>query len=562
MILPGLLELLFGGQGQPILLLHRFCSSLTTVAALLVALLGLLAVLKTRRSHQPEASGLQPARMMSRLGAMPSAGLWTDAILPIDDVALRVLAFVPTLYIISAPYLGLQYDTGLYHLPSVLHFQAFGPEVGLANFHFSFGFFNLQQFPQVSLQNLSRSRFVLSPSLNLIFLEVFILTVVSSLARQNRQTRPASSQLTTRVLMFLATGLIFGMESLNSLVSFDADFAVFMTTLTLIFSLYFPHPAQQHDQALALSLFLPLLKLSGLLGLVMILLHELLLKQTSAQAIRLSSIVKDMRLWAEAIRRRKNLVGAILLAYLGMMATNLITSGYLLFPIPITGPLGSHAVPKASTHYIRSALVTNYARFNDNGLASTRIYPKHLSHSDWLPDFLSTSRGQLMAIWVIFALALFLVIAGIVIVGQQRRDQERRLLCFSFCLVVVVMLALFVLPPNPRFFPWIGSLLGFEIAELFIFYPIITVAAAILTMTLMGLRLQRSLLKATGPEPYTIRSLSRDQLHGWRSRAEPIDAQSRIPVRSPQRDKCWSIQPPCTPYIPSAEGKSKRSSID
>lgn len=553
LILPALVELLSGSGGRPILMLHRFCSGLTTAAALLLALLGGLALLQ--RSRWPGRMTLHaiPSPLASRFG--------TVAISPINGATLRVLTFVPAVYLLSAPYLGLQYDTGLYHLPSLLHFQTFGPEVGIANFHFSFGFFNLQQFAQVSLQNLSPSRFILSPSLNLIFLEAFILTVVSSLSViQQPETPNRSRQITTRAILYLFTGLIFGIHSLNSLVSFDADFAVSMTTLMLVYILYFCCPGQRRAQALALSLFLPLLKLSGALGLVLILLLEFLRQVPELKVHRWREVFGVVGLCRRELKTRPALAGAFVLAYASMVATNLITSGYLVFPIPFTGPWGDHAVPLASTKFIRSALVTNYARFDDTISLSARLYPKHLSLSDWLPRFLSTSRGQLMTFWIIAATALFLVLAAMTI-ANRRLLREPRLLHLSFSLLPITFLALLVLPPNPRFFPWIGSLIGFEFAELVILYPALSLLTSAILMSLLSIRLQRPLLKSTGPEPYSVRSVPHNRLFGWHSRQESAADSKGIPIRSPRKDKCWSIQPPCTPYLPSAEGKSKATTM-
>ncbi|MBW4532255.1 MAG: hypothetical protein KME02_16350 [Aphanothece saxicola GSE-SYN-MK-01-06B] len=549
LILPAVVELVSGSGGRPILLFHRFCSGLTTAAALALALLGGLALLQ--RSRWP---GLRPFRSFA---APLASRLVPKEISRVDGATLRVLVFVPAIVLLSAPRLGLQYDTGLYHLPSLLHFQAFGPEVGLANFHFSFGFFNLQQFAQVSLQNLSPSRFLLSPSLNLIFLEAFILTVLSSLSSiQKPGTRNGSRKTTTRALLYLGSGLIFGIQSLNSLVSFDADFAVSMTTLMLVYSLYFYCPGERRTQALALALFLPLLKLSGVLGLVLILLLEVLHQAPGLKLLRPSGVFGVVGLCRQELITRRTLVGTVLLAYVSMAATNLITSGYLVFPIPFTGPWGEHAVPLASTKFIRSALVTNYARFDDNGSLSASLYPKHLSLSDWLPRFLASPRGQLMTFWIVSTVALFLVFA-VLAIASRRLSRERRLLHLSICLLPITLLALLVLPPNPRFFPWIGALIGFEFTELVILYPLISLLASMLLMSLLSARFQRSLLKSTGSEFYSVRFLPDNRLHGWHARQEPTADSKGIPVRSPRKDKCWSIQPPCTPYLPSAEGKSK-----
>jgi hypothetical protein len=544
LILPGILELTSLLNGWPINVLHKICLALITLAAWAVAFMGAWALLKYyTRSEQYQ---LRPIRL-----SRP----W-DSIAAIDSLSIRVLLIVPCIYLVVAPSIAeLNYDTALYHYPSILHFLAFGPELGVANFHFSFGFYNLQQFGQVALQNLSESRFILSPTLNLIFFEVFILVFACHLSTtrtiEDKSLRPASTILS--VVSFLLATFLLAVDG-GSLVSFDADLAVTLTTLSLVFILYFNGDSDHRRHALFLAFFLPLLKTSGFAGLLLILLMELL-RMALPEGTDLSwvTLLATFRAKIRNLSANKSVLLVITCSYLLMLLTNIITSGYLLFPVVGTGPFGSHAVPAASVRMIKSALVINYARFNNNGAISKTFGDRSTAYSEWLPQFLRTEWGQLIGFWLLAA--IFIAFAVVSLKVLRRHDLRlHRLLALSIPMVVITAMALFILPPNPRFFLWIGALIAFEFTELLMLYPMIGFFSLTILMSLLTLRLQRPMLRGFSNEPFKTRNLAQVQLYGWKSRAHRNGTSATVLVRSPMKDKCYAIEPPCTPYIPSAKG--------
>jgi hypothetical protein len=548
LILPGILELISFLDGWPINVLHKACLGLITLAAWVVAFAGAWALLKHyRRTDQFQ---LRPMRL-----SRP----W-DSIAAIDSLSIRILLLVPCIYLVVAPSIApINYDTALYHYPSILHFLAFGPELGVANFHFSFGFYNLQQFGQVAIQNLSESRYILSPTLNLIFFEVFLLvfTCHLSTARTTGGKSLPSPVTTLGPISFLVATFLLAIDG-GSIVSFDADLAVTLTTLSLIFILYFDDNSAHRSHAFALAFFLPLLKTSGFVGLLLITLMELL-----RMALPENTNVSRGIFWVafrskiRDLRANKSMLLIVIFSYLLMLLTNIITSGYMLFPVVGTGPFGSHAVPAESVRIIKSALVTNYARFNNNASISKTYGDKSIAYSEWLPQFLRTDWGQLIGFWLISALLITLVVFSLKML--RRRDLRlHRLLALSIPIVVITAMALFILPPNPRFFPWIGALIAFEFTELLLLYPFIAFFSLASLMLLLSLRLHQSMLRSFGKDPFYTKNLVQDQLYGWKSRASRSGTADTVRVRSPMSDKCYAIEPPCTPYIPSAKGMADR----
>jgi hypothetical protein len=547
LILPGILELTSLFNGWPINIFHQACLAIITFTAWVVAFVGAWSLLKHHKKHeQPQLRPLQKR--------------WPWASIPaIDDLSIRVLLLAPCIYLAIAPYpyVGINYDTALYHYPSILHFLAFGPELGVANFHFSFGIYNLQQFGQVALQNLSSSRSVLSPTLNLIFFEVFILVFACHLFATKTKTEKSllsSGTILGSIAFFVLTFLLAVDKS--SLVSFDADLAVTLTTLSLVFILYFNDRSDVRHHALALACLLPLLKTSAALGLLLIILMELLrMGATENSTMSWHTFKSSIQSKVKNLGRNRLAPIAIICSYLLMLLTNIITSGYMVFPVVGTGPFGSHAMPAASVRMIKSAFVINYARFNNNGTISKTLRDKSLAYSDWLPQFLRTEWGQLIGFWLVSSLLIALVVACLLVL--RRHDLRlHRLLTLSIPLVVVTAIALLILPPNPRFFPWIGTLICFEFAELLILYPSIAFLSLATLMSLLSLRLQRPMLRSFGNDPFTTRNLTQEKLYGWKSRAQRRGPNASVQVRSPLKDKCYAIEPPCTPYLPSANGKA------
>jgi len=487
----------------------------------------------------------------------------------IDKISLLLIVMVMSVYVVVAQFFaGINYDTALYHLPAVQHFLHYGPEVGLANFHFSLGFYNLVLFGQVAIQSLSPSRLILSPSLNIVFLIAFVLAVIHHLLA-GANNKQSSANTTSwhddrdglRVATFFLLALILGAQSVDSLVSYNADFAVSMTTLALVFILYFSKQPQLRHHALALSIFLPLLKLSGMLGLILIVLMEALAKLAFIISAKSSPIhLADLRsAWRSGLAR--SVTALAIASYAMMLMTNYILSGYLVFPESHTGPLAEHAVPLSIVQRIKGALVTYYARSNDTGKLAELAFEQQWGLSQWLPELLRTQRGQLMALWVMAASAMALIIA-ILWMANRSRKLPVKLLCLGLVMPVIAGLALFVLPPNPRFFPWVGSLIGFEFAELVVFYPSIALLSVTALMALVTWRLQRPMLKSVGEVPTReVRARSSD-IHGWKPRSQQRDRKGHdVLIRTPFNDKCWSTESPCTPYLWFLKGREPGRSL-
>lgn len=535
LIIPSLLEWVSGVPGPWILPLHHLAVALITALTLGLIFIGVVCCVRPQTTQA------------DRAGSDEKGLRWLSRLQSVDRLSLTILSMVTAIYLVAVQVVGMNYDTGLYHLPSVLHFLHYGPEIGVANLHVRYSFYNVQLFGQVPWQNLSPGERIMSPSLNLIFLSAFLLTCGHEIIHRASNSHKSQHSIFGPIL-FLIVGLGLGIFSPDSLISYDADLALSLSTLALLHVFIFSEQRLPLTQAWILAPLLVLLKLSGILSLLAIVL---------LQAIRL--VIEAMtpgstRLWT-TLRRSWQQTGSkalILLSiagsYLTMVITNVITSGYLLFPEVRTGPLTAHAVPPEAVQMMKNKWVTDYARFNDNPASIPDRIDGVISLTDWLPAFLRSDRGQLLLFWLVSALLLTLLCTALWILSRRRKDIGR-LAALSLTLVVLSLLTLLVLPPNPRFFPWVGALLAFAWGEMFMLFPIVGLMAITVLMAAIGFRLQRPFLVGLGNEPFTTWTLPPGQISAWKSR-QPIDKQGATPfVRSPiNDDQCWAIEPPCSPF--------------
>ena len=84
------------------------------------------------------------------------------------------------LYFVASPKsFDIHYDTGAYHLPYVLHLSKFAIEKGMTYLNFGYGFYHLNFFGQVPIQNFSNLDNYISPSINILFLATYLWFFIS-----------------------------------------------------------------------------------------------------------------------------------------------------------------------------------------------------------------------------------------------------------------------------------------------------------------------------------------------------------------------------------------------
>lgn len=450
-------------------------------------------------------------------------------------------------YLILAQFNSNSYDLGLYHYPYVNHLVHFGPEVGLANLHSRFAFYNIQLYGQAPWQALCKVG-TLSPSLNIVFFSGFLLHFLEAIV-------PTSSEGSNKMLspLLLSTlGIVVGIANFGSLSGFDADFSLSLYSLMLIDGFYRFQALQDRLTLIPLLFLAPLFKQSGLLIIAVSLVFlfiEYALKalfkgsahRGSSSPTRESSFELIGIFNAISTKQFRSFFALIIAAWLCMATTNVVQSGYPFFPSSALGPIGSHAVSRAGAIDLSNRSILSYARFNDDN--SDRLManaPLNL----WLKPFLRSERGHRMIAWAsaaffasLFSLAYFFL--------RDRSLWITRLTSLSISTLLAVITALLVLPPNPRFFAWLGALAFFVALETLLIRPLLGLLMACLVTAALAAKGQRSLLVSVGAPPFSTDNKPSNVLHGWR----PRQVGNEILIHRPQQgDQCWSIPAPCSPY--------------
>lgn len=469
--------------------------------------------------------------------------------------AMACLAVSAGIFLVLAQQNAISYDLGLYHLPYINHLVAYGPELGLANLHARFGFYNVQLFGQTSFQTLTGHPGMLSPSLNIIFFAAFLLHFINAILDDS------SFGLGDRIrplLLFIAS-LVFGFSSFGSLAGFDADYSLAASSLLVIDWVYRSKNRQHRIQGLLVAGLLPLIKFAGvltLLTLICFLLLEKVLATVFARPARLESSLgtrgglNDVApsfptLWGTASIP----LGFLLAAWLCFATTGVLQSGYPFFPNSAFGPIGVHAVSKAGTLDLLERFVKDYARFNDQvPFQKPHATGERTPQSLWLKAFLRSGRGQQFIAWA--SAALFASLAGLsgLLLGAKSRgaaDPLLRLTALSLSTTTMVVVALLLLPPNPRFFSWLGALAFFLALDCLRRRSLLALLGATLLSAAMALRGQKAMLVNVGEPPSKTWTHVRGGLHGWRQR-QPGET---ITIHQPLKgDQCWSIPAPCSPF--------------
>ena len=536
MLLPGLAELLLRIDSSTALQLHRLG---LYVLMLLVGCTSIAGFIFTFAFDlfEPYFRGLS----------------WASGLLQKKDRPGKLITWISmaimSVYLVTAQSLApINYDTALYHLPAVIHLKQYGAEIGLANLHFSLGFYNLPLFGQAVLQAFSPSRLILTPSLNIIFCIGLFSVMLAGLFRAWKAApgRAIDRHLFSQFL-FLVAVLLFGQLDIGSLSSFNADFALSCTTMALIYCSMFADGYISRRQVLLLTFLLPAIKLSGILGVIFIIFYRVI-------RFCLDSLRRRDRLSRSVFRGAvarifdDRCLGVVAISYLIVFATYVVLSGYIVFPQAQTGLGLVHAVPLDQVKYIQGALVSFYARANDNPHLSQTAYREGWSLRQWLPVFLATPRGQMMLLWL--SLSFVLPLLSLCQLALGKRSGFSRHLAFNSSTALTVSLALLVMPPNPRFFPWLGPMIAYSLGELMIASPAMVFVALLILVNLTSLRLQLPLLKSVGDIPTVSLKIPLSDIRGWRPRAATrSDLGDYVLLRKPPADKCWATERPCTPYL-------------
>jgi hypothetical protein len=128
---------------------------------------------------------------------------------------------------------------------------------------------------------------------------------------------------------------------------------------------------------------------------------------------------------------------------------------------------------------------------------------------------------------------------------DRNNDQFLRHTALSLSTLAAIVLMLLFLPPNPRFYSWLGVLAYFVALDILSKRPLPAILAASLVAVSIAARGHRPLLGVVGQPAHHQQLQPINVLHGWR----PAHREELIKINKPDRgDQCWGIPSPCSPY--------------
>ena len=541
LLIPALLEATLGLDGSAALAIHRAGLAILALVVIAIALAGSLGI----AAASPRLTALLAEPHASRWRRCFSAG-------PAARSTLFFLALAVGAYLFNALRSDFVYDTGLYHFPFVNHVKTFGLEIGLANLHTRFAYYNIQQFGQVALQLFSPKPDFAAPSLNLLFLAALLIAAEETIRQAQARAQRSIGQLA--VISFWVLAFAFGTPTSGSLLSFDADYSLSVAAAIVIYHCFAASfTGSLSKDILLLLVCLPLLKLAGVVPILLVIAFLLLLGLLKLCRHRGLALAPWLRARLSAWTAPPLKAAVLLCAglYLLMLSTNLTLSGYLIYPQPQTGPIGIQAVPRSYVQYEKDITITSWARSN------TDIDPNNrqalLPARAWIPAFLRTGRGKTLTLWIASGVLVSATSSAALLarLGQQSARQRglESLLALSAATTMVALLILVAFPPDPRFYAWMRGLTFFLWVDLLLLLP---VAGALL---LSGLAALISALAignlSTLPQPRVSRkeSSSTSLFPSWRSRAKGQASSLQISIPTPT-DQCWAVKPPCSAHSP------------
>ncbi|MFN9644904.1 MAG: hypothetical protein ACK6BG_07260 [Cyanobacteriota bacterium] len=548
LIIPASLQML-GLPGVAVPMLHQLSLACCLALTLAISSVGMLSLLRS---------------------SWPSDLLWFPRSIPQPSKeALIAIALSSGVFLVFAQLNSISYDLGLYHFPYIKHLLDFGPEIGLANLHSRFGFYNTQFFGQLPWQYLlGKSSNALSPSLNILFFSSFLLHFIEALFPAGSRSE-CDQNLRINSLLLFGLGLTIGSYNFGSIAGFDADFSLGLASLVFIDQFYRATGFRHQRHLLPALMLLPLIKFSGILALCLVIIYLLshaLLNIILPKALSRTRVAAPVQGASEFARaklpsklelKNNHILSIVLAGWLIMAGTNFIQSGYPLFPNYAIGPFGNHSVSKQGAIHQYKQAIRSYARSNDDSsvVASDLIIDNH-EKEFWLRPFLRSIRGQMMITWA-FA-STFALVAGVFFVLTFGSDANvAKIISLSLACLITVIIALLVLPPNPRFFSWLGAVSYFIALRALALRPVLSMLVACLLAAGVAIRGKRSMFVEVGTPDYRWVTEQKQAILGWQPTSKGTSIRINQPVKG---DQCWGIPAPCSPYEAGwKEGKAAKN---
>lgn len=585
MLIPPLMELLPAVSQVQGLLMHRLIMIFLLCSVGLIALFGLLLLWEPPCRFKVAGLSLFRFCEYSNIGRIRR--------LCLSGFYVLATCFIGYLFVVTKGD-GLNGDTGLYHLPNVVHLANFGIEWGLANWDLRYTTYSLQFFGQAPFQYLLPANGYVSPSLNIYFLAALLMLAVDSLRniiltrRINHLGSRAFPPILLTVLAYFCLSFVFGLEPRSSLISFNPDFSVACVSIIGIFYAAFPFSFVSFVLACVIALFLPLFKITGVFAsfaiaivIALRLIIHLLFDCSRAAPNQPSLLRLVSRNFAHLRKSLLIFLVAGMLLVLVFCLTSFIMSGYLLVKASALGPFGHHAVPiEELKSFLQSELLFNRTQWY--GISEVDTLHLQLNPNEWFDFWRNGKEGKIMlgclglALISGFVFLVFLIFdcsslralsedPEKMICGDEisfglvgSRINKRYFLISNLSLSLAISLSLligiFLGPPQPRFYSWTIGISFYLPLSLAFLYPLLGFTFWSLVSSALMLIGRPGILEKS-PIP---KKLMRAEFHWnkpgsprWKTRSFSDSEKTRfdysqIIEHADHGPGCWSVEAPCS----------------
>lgn len=367
----------------------------------------------------------------------------------------------------------IMFDTGYYHYPAIKFLSKFGIETGIGSFFSGYGVYNLQFFGQLPFHNIFSNLGYISPSINIIFLAIYIWFFISEYFtfKNNEKIIYLNVPYKDIVILYFFISCLFCSSSfISTIASYSPNIPIFIcgsVSFYIIFSStilgkrYF-----NLISIILLTIFAPLLKTSAiticLLNTTYLILYNLkiLKKDTKNKSNVFRKIFYSLSKYFRNLNLSFFLMVIITTSYLVAMITNVVQTGYVVFPSSITGPIGDHAVDPTYINNLKEGILS-WHRYS--GDLSNMIPSKNFFK--WFPYFIKSRNGIIAIIYWITPLFVSLLLNYLnkQKISNSEKDSENIIRLNNHVLLITIFafLNLIFLIPAPSYTPWLTPVIIF-----------------------------------------------------------------------------------------------------
>ena len=364
------------------------------------------------------------------------------------------------------------FDTGYYHYPAVKFISEFGIETGMGSFFRGYGVYNLQFFGQLPFHNIFSDLGYMSPSINIIFLATYIWFFISEYLTFKNKKEIFYLNIPYKnivILYFLISCLFCSSSFISNIASYSAHIPIFISgsisfyiifSSTILGKRYFNLIA-----IILLTIFAPLLKTSAiticLLNTAYLIFYNIKI-QKNIKSINnfFKEIFYSSTKYFRNLKLPFFLIVIIAISYTAAIITNIVQTGYIIFPSSITGPIGDHAVDPSQISSIKDSILGwhRYPRDLVNVIPSNNFLK-------WFPYFIKSRNGIIATIyWIAPSLiSLLLNFLNKQKISKSEKDESNTIkLSDHVCLIsIFALLNLIFLIPAPSYTPWLTPVIIF-----------------------------------------------------------------------------------------------------